>query len=85
MAPNKPEAKKDAKKVKIPHAIKTHKQSLKRNAINRAFKSKVRTFINHFEAAIKSNSSAEILREKLNDVYSLMDKGVKRGDRKSVV
>jgi small subunit ribosomal protein S20 len=78
MAPKKEEKKSDVK-VKAPSAIKTHNQEIKRRDINRTFKSRVRTAMNHFEAALKNSAAPEAAATALNEVFSMMDKGVKRG------
>lgn len=64
------------KKVKLPTAIKRHLQSLKKNERNRAFKASVKTAIRHFEEVVEKRDETEI-KLKLNEVYSLLDKGVK--------
>lgn len=66
------------KKVKRPTALKRDIQSKKRRLNNKTFKSSVRTAIRKFEGAL-TQSDAGITKEALNDVYSLMDKGVKKG------
>lgn len=62
-------------KKKTPTALKRDRQNEKKRAQNRAFKARVRTAINAFEKAAQSGDAAAELRT----VYSLMDKGVKRG------
>jgi len=69
MAQEKEEGQK--KKVKRPSALKRDLQSEKRRIQNRTYKAKVQTAIRAFETS-KS-------KETLNQVYSLMDKGVKTG------
>jgi len=69
---------KEAKKKKHPTAQKRIIQSQKRRALNRSFKSSVRTAINAFEKAL-SDGEKEKMQSALNTVYSLMDKGVKKG------
>ena len=69
---------KGAVKVKRPQAQKRDIQSEKRRLINRSFKSEVRTIIRSFEEALPKGDAADI-KEKLKEVYSAMDKGVKRG------
>jgi small subunit ribosomal protein S20 len=69
---------KNAKKEKIPTPIKRNKQNEKQRLINKSFRSTVRTALNEFEAAVKGNDRA-VINEKLSLVYSLMDKGVKKG------
>jgi small subunit ribosomal protein S20 len=63
------------KKAKRPSALKRHIQSEKRRLRNKTFKSKVSSAIKTFEKALKS---AEVAG-KLDEVYSLADKGVKKG------
>jgi small subunit ribosomal protein S20 len=63
-------------KARIPTAQKRDKQAAARNVRNRVFKSKVRTTIRKFEAAIGGEGNAT---ESLKEVYSLMDKAVKKG------
>lgn len=72
------EQRKDAKKKKCPTAQKRVKQSEKCRALNRSFKSSVRTAINAFERAL-SDGKKEGIQSALSKVYSLMDKGVKKG------
>lgn len=64
------EAKKDAKN-KRPTAQKRIIQSKKREMKNRIFNSTVKTAIRSLQASPS--------QEKLNSVYSLVDKGVKKG------
>lgn len=66
------------KKVKRPTAIKRDLQSEKRRLRNKTFKSSVRTAIRKFEESLTKEDPAAI-KESLNSVYSLMDKGVKHG------
>ena len=66
------------KKTKRPTALKRDIQNEKRREINRQFKSQVRTAVRRFEKSLENIDPAQ-LPEALNAVYSLMDKGVKRG------
>lgn len=68
----------EAKKKKLPTAQKRILQNKKKHALNRSFKSKVRTAIRSFESALSSGEK-EKMQAALNTVYSLMDKGVKKG------
>lgn len=69
---------KDKKKEKRPSALKRDLQSEKRRLINRDFKSQVRTAIRAFEEDLpKKDASAN--KKHLSEIYSLMDKGVKKG------
>ncbi len=65
-------------KVKRPTAQKRAIQSEKRRLNNKAFKSSIRTAIRKFEESLPKGDS-KVTKENLNEVYSLMDKGVKRG------
>lgn len=67
-----------APKVKRPQAKKRELQNEKRRLRNRAYKSSVRTAIRNFETIIEKKD-AEASKESLNLVYSLMDRGVKKG------
>ena len=72
------DADKEAKKKKVPTPQKRIIQDTKRRALNRSFKSSVRTAINAFEKALSAGEK-EKMQSALNTVYSLMDKGVKKG------
>jgi small subunit ribosomal protein S20 len=69
-----------AKKVRQrrPSALKRDMQSQRRNLRNRSFKAKVNTAVRSLQETIAKKDSASA-KAKLNDVYSLMDKGVKKG------
>jgi small subunit ribosomal protein S20 len=69
-------SKKEAKKVKLPTAKKRDLQNEKRRARNKAFKSRIRTAI---RALVDSKDKNEETTPHLNKIYSLMDKGVKKG------
>ncbi|MDR2540078.1 MAG: 30S ribosomal protein S20 [Chlamydiales bacterium] len=66
------------KKVKRPSAEKRNIQSKKRNLCNRALKARVNTASRSLTEALAQKDASSI-QEKLNEVYSLMDKGVKKG------
>ena len=73
--------KKEAEKKKagkITSAKKRDKQGAKRRASNRGFKATVRTAVRSYEDALAKNDKAAIKKE-LDQVYSLVDKGVKTG------
>lgn len=65
--------------VKRPSALKRQLQNEKRRLINRSFRSRVLTAVRQFEAAVGQKEEADSLKKKLSLVYSLMDKGVKKG------
>lgn len=65
-------------KVKRPTAQKRDIQNNKKKLLNKAFKSSVRTAVRSFEEAHQKGDEAKT-KELLNEVYSLMDKGVKKG------
>lgn len=73
---NEEKSKKEPK-VKRPTAIKREIQNEKRYEINRAFKASVRTAIRQYETALEKDMAEA--KESLQIVYSVMDKGVKRG------
>lgn len=68
----------EKKKTKLPTAQKRMIQNVKSRDVNRQFKSRVRTAVRHFEESLTSGDKAHV-QENLKQVYSLMDKGVKRG------
>lgn len=70
--------KEEVKKVKRPTALKRDIQNEKRRLRNKAVKSQIRTAVRNFEESLPKGES-EAIKEKLNMVYSLMDKGVKKG------
>ena len=69
---------KKPKKTKRPTALKRDIRNAKRRDINRQFKSKMRTTLRTFETSLTSSDSAKV-QEDLKAVYSVLDKGVKRG------
>lgn len=71
-------AKEEEKKERRPNAQKRADQAEKRRMINKGFKSKVRTAVRAFETTL-STDDANACKKCLDEVFSLMDKGVKRG------
>lgn len=69
---------KEKKKEKRPSAQKRDLQSEKRRLINRDFKSQVRTAIRALEEGLPKKDAA-LTKKHLSEIYSLMDKGVKKG------
>lgn len=67
-----------AKKVKRPTPLKRDIQNEKRRLRNKAFKSSVRTTVRQFEETLAKGDPA-VIKQSLDEVYSMMDKGVKRG------
>lgn len=65
-------------KPKKPSALKRDEQSMKRNLRNRSFKSKVTTAMRAFEETLSKKDSTAA-KATLSDMFSLMDKGVKKG------
>jgi len=61
---------------RIPSAKKRDLQSKRRNLTNRGFKARVTTAVRAFTDSLASGDKA-VAREKLNQVNSLLDKGVK--------
>lgn len=70
--------KKDTKKVKKPTPLKRDNQALKANERNRAFKASVKTAIRKLETSLEGANAAE-KQSSLDQVFSMMDKGAKRG------
>ena len=66
------------KKIARPTAEKRLLQNKKKRLINKSFKSQVRTAIRNFDNSLQDGNPTTI-QECLNAVYSMMDKGVKRG------
>lgn len=62
---------------KKPTALKRDIQNEKKRLSNKSFKSKIRSAFKKLETLVQSKSSE--MNEQLNLVYSLMDKGVKKG------
>lgn len=71
-------AKEEKKKTKRPTAQKRDIRNNKRRMLNKSFKSKVRTVMRSFEEALKGEDKDQV-QSTLNSVYSMMDKGVKKG------
>jgi small subunit ribosomal protein S20 len=70
--------KKVKSKEKRPQALKRDDQSEKRRLINRSFKSQVRSAIRILEEGLEKKDAA-LTKKNLSEIYSLMDKGVKKG------
>jgi small subunit ribosomal protein S20 len=71
------EEKKD-KKVKRPTAQKRVLQSEKRRLGNKSYRSTIRSAVRKFQESLTKGDSATS-KQYLNEVYSLVDKGVKKG------
>jgi small subunit ribosomal protein S20 len=74
----KQEEKKKEKKVKRPTALKRDLQNNKRRLNNKVYKSRVRTSIRALQDSITKGDQAETT-QKLNEVYSILDKCAKKG------
>jgi small subunit ribosomal protein S20 len=68
----------ETKKTRRPTAAKRMIQNENRRLINKAFKSRVHTAVKDFDEALKQGENDKVTTS-LNAVYSLMDRGVKRG------
>lgn len=75
--------KKEAAKTKRPSALKRDLQNEKRRVRNRSFRSSVQTAIRGLNTSLTQKEPQDAIQGKLNDIYSLMDKGVKKGVYKS--
>ncbi len=71
--------KKGAGKTKRPSALKRNIQNQKRRLRNRSNRSTVQTAIRSLKDSVTQKASQETIQDKLNAIYSLMDKGVKKG------
>jgi small subunit ribosomal protein S20 len=71
--------KKTEAKSKRPSALKRDLQNEKRRLRNRSYRAKVLTSIRNLETSITQKEAADVVKTKLSDIYSLMDKGVKAG------
>lgn len=71
--------KKGEGKTKRPSALKRDIQNQKRRLRNRSYRSEVLTAIRSLKASLSSKDGAESTKTKLDAIYSLMDKGVKKG------
>lgn len=69
---------KEEKKTRRPTAQKRDLQSKRRNLRNRVYKSRIKTAVRHLDEAAEAGKGAEV-QTHLSAVYSLMDKGVKKG------
>ena len=79
-AEKKPAAKKKEEgPVKRPSALKRDLQSEKRRLRNRSYRATVLTSIRDIQTSISQKEAPEAIKTKLNAIYSLVDKGVKRG------
>lgn len=67
-----------AKKTKRPTALKRHLQSLKRRGRNRVYKARVRGAIREAETQ-QERADVPGLEQSVKEVYSLLDRCVKRG------
>jgi small subunit ribosomal protein S20 len=70
--------KKEEKRAKRPQAQKREIQNEKRRLRNRSFKASIRTAIRGFEEILPKKDDT-LIKEKLSQVFSLVDKGVKHG------
>lgn len=66
-------------KTKRPSALKRDMQSEKKRLRNRSSRSAVSTAIRGLKESVAKKDAKETIAEKLNALYSLVDKGVKKG------
>ncbi len=71
--------KKKGENERIPSAKKRDLQSEKRRLRTRSYRAGVLTAIRNYTTSIEKKESPEVVKAKLNEVCSLMDKGVKKG------
>lgn len=79
MADKKAADKKAEAKTKRPSALKRDMQNEKRRLANRSYRAKVLTAIRSFDQALEQKEASDSVQSKLNLIFSLMDKGVKKG------
>lgn len=72
-------AEKTATPKRKPSAKKRDEQSERRRQRNRSFKASVLTAIRSFESSLAKDKVSPETKEKLQDIYSIVDKGVKKG------
>lgn len=65
-------------KVKRPTPLKRDEQNQKRNARNRAVKTRVHNVIRAFDEELKKGNTA-LTEAKLNEAYSVLDKAAQKG------
>ena len=66
-------------KTKRPSALKRDMQNKKRSLRNRSFRASVHTAIRSLEQSIDKKEGPDAVKEKLRNIYSLLDKGVQKG------
>jgi len=67
-----------AKKARRPSALKRDIQAMKNNERNRSFRSKVSTAVRSLKDSVSKKDTAAA-KASMQSVFSLMDKGVKKG------
>ncbi|MDE3055174.1 MAG: 30S ribosomal protein S20 [Verrucomicrobiota bacterium] len=67
------------KAVKQSSAHKRNLQSERRRATNRSFRASVNTAIRGLRTSITKQEESTSVQEQLNSLYSMVDKGVKKG------
>jgi small subunit ribosomal protein S20 len=70
---------KKEQKQKRPSALKRDLQSEKKRLANRSFRSSVHTAIRSLETSIAKKEDSAKMTQQLQKIYSIVDKGVKRG------
>lgn len=75
----KKEEKKAEGKTKKPSALKRDLQSEKRRLRNRSYRASVLTSVRALESTLAKKEAPDVVKAKLSEIYSMMDKGVKRG------
>lgn len=73
------EEKKTPPKKKRPTAQKRDVQNERKNLRNRMFKSRIKTATKNFEIHAKEAKESDLLQKELSFLFSLYDKGVKKG------
>jgi small subunit ribosomal protein S20 len=71
--------KKEEGKQRQPSAKKRDLQAEKRKLRNKSYRASVLTSVRSLEKAIQEKADQAVVKAKLDAIYSVMDKGVKRG------
>lgn len=66
------------KKVKRPTPLKRDEQNERRNARNRIVKSRIHSAVRAYKETLEKGD-AELIKAKLNEAYSILDKAAQKG------
>ncbi len=69
----------EKKKQKQPSPLKRQLQNEKKRIKNRSYRAAVQTSIRSLTSSLEKKEALDSINSKLSKIYSLMDKGVKKG------